>query len=506
MKPFAALLLLFALLGRPLAQSAQLFTVSESGPRSARINMVFLSEGYTAADLPKFAGHVQSVVNFLFAREPWKPYRAYCNVYRIEIASNQSGCDNGDASGPGGLRDTYFGTGFNNPGVVQLLTLSGQGSSRAFSLLNQWVPEYDVPIVLVNDTKYGGSGGPLAVASVNVSSAAIVEHELGHSFAGLADEYDLQFAGFNPSEMPNTTAQTDRNLIRWKHWIEAATPIPTPELAANDAVVGLFEGSMYRTNGWFRPHNNSLMRNLNRPVGAVNREQFILNFYRRVSVVDGFAPATNSRPVTGPEALSFSVEPKNPETAQGVGIEWLVDGVVQAGVSGTNWTVPAAQLGNGDHTVTARVRDLTTFVRADPAKLLEDSVTWSLSVSGQAPDSLAVWRAAYGPDEATPAGDGVPNLLKYALGLNPLVTAGRTSLPTFEWSGDFAALRVPRAGRREDVEYVVQFSSDLVTWDSGAPGSVTVEDSPALLLVRDAASAVAGGQRFLRLLVRPRAE
>lgn len=506
MRPFLFALLLLNWAAYLRAQSPQLFTVRETGTRSARINVVFLSEGYTAAELPKFAGHVQAVVNFLFAREPWLPYRSYCNVYRIEIASNQSGCDNGDASGPGGLRDTYFSTGFNNPGVVQLLTLSGSGSSRAFTLLNQLVPEYDVPIVLVNDTKYGGSGGPLAVASVNVSSAAIVEHELGHSFAGLADEYDLQFAGFNPTEMPNTTAQTDRNLIRWKHWIAAATPVPTPETAANDTVVGLFEGSMYRTNGWYRPHNNSLMRNLNRPVGAVNREQFILNFYKRISVVDGYAPATNSRPVTGPEALSFSVEPKNPATAEGVGIEWLVDGVVQAGVSGTNWTVNAAQLGNGDHTVTARSRDLTAFVRADPTRLLEDSVTWSLSVSGQAPDSLAAWRAAYGPDDAAPAGDGVPNLLKYALGLDPTVTAVRAVLPAFEWNGDFAALRVIRQSRREDVEYEVQFSSDLVTWTAGTPDSVTVEDSPTRLLVRETASLGESGQRFLRLQVRPRAQ
>jgi len=168
--------------------------------------------------------------------------------------------------------------------------------------------------------------------------------------------------------------------------------------------------------------------------------------------------------------------------------------------------VNAAQLGNGDRTVTARVRDLTAFVRADPAKLLEDSVTWSLSVSGQVPESLAAWRAAYGPDDATPAGDGVPNLLKYALGLDPLVVAARESLPMFEWDGDFAALRVARLSRREDVDYVVQFSSDLVKWTSGTPVSVTVEDSPALLLVRDATPADEADQRYLRLLVNPRAQ
>lgn len=487
-----------------LAQTATLIPVEENGARDRRINVVFLSEGYTQASLPKFAGHVRQVVDFLFAREPWRQYRSYCNVYRIEVASNQDGCDNGATSGAGGLRDTYFSTGFNNAGVEQLLTVAGTGSSRAFSLLNQHLPEYDVPILLVNDTKYGGSGGPLAVASVNGFSAAITEHELGHSFANLADEYDLQFAGFNPSEMPNTTAETDRNRIRWRHWIAAATPVPTPETAAFDSMVGLFEGSMYRTNGWYRPHQNSLMRNLNRPVGAVNREQFVLNFYRRVGPIEASEPPSQDRSVTGFERLRFQVTPKQPAVGPALVTRWFVDGAEQPGATAAAFELSSETLGNGTHTVTATVSDPTDFVRLDPSGLLADSVSWTLTLSGQMPPDVAAWRAAFGPDTANPAGDGLANLLKYALGLNPAEVAPANRFPTLAEVDGFLALNVPRRNRRTDVDYVVEFSSDLLTWRVGPGQTVTVADGETALLVRDVVPSVELGQRFLRLKVQER--
>lgn len=211
------------------AQTSTLFTVQNNGPRAQCLNLVFLSEGYTTADMATFATHVNTAMNFLFSKEPWQQYRSYCNVFRIEIASNESGCDNGNTSGVNGLRDTYFNTGFNTPSVTQLLTLGSGGSTKAFNLLNAHVPEYDLAIVIVNDTKYGGAGGGIAVASVNASSAAVVEHEIGHTFALLADEYDSEYLIYTPSEKPNNTAETTRALIRWNHWIDASTPVPTPE-------------------------------------------------------------------------------------------------------------------------------------------------------------------------------------------------------------------------------------------------------------------------------------
>jgi hypothetical protein len=502
-----ALLLLFTILclgvpGGVVAQTSTLFTMQDNGPRSQRINIVFLSEGYTTADMPNFATHVTNAMNFLFTREPWQQYRSYCNVYRIEIASNQSGCDNGNTSGVNGTRDTYFSAGFNTPSVPQLLTLAGTGMSRAFSLLNTHVPEYDVPVVLVNDTKYGGAGGTISVVSVHASSAAVVEHEIGHSFAQLADEYDAEYTIYTPSEKPNNTAQTTRALIRWNHWIDATTPVPTPETATYDSLVGLFEGSMYRIAGQYRPHNNSLMRSLNRPCGPVNREQFVLQFYSRVSPIDSFLPASTTSTVTSPSPLSFRVTPKSPSSGVALQVSWKIDGVLQSGQTASQFSKLSDLIGNGSHTVTATVVDPTSFVRLDPTGLLDETVTWNLTLSGQIPATLANWRTTYGADAAVNSADQMPNLVKYALGLNANTPATTSEMPAGT-GGEYLTLTVPRRTKRTDVNYVVEVSSDLSSWHSGAGHTVVLQDTETQLVVRDALPISGDVKRFIRLAVQP---
>lgn len=494
------------------AQTATLFTVEENGPRSERINIVFLSEGYTTTDMPNFAGHVTNAVNFLFSKEPWQQYRSYCNVYRIEIASNQSGCDNGNTSGANGTRDTYFNAGFNTPSISQLLTLGSGGSSKAFNLLSAHVPEYDVPVVLVNDTKYGGAGGSLAVASIHASSAAVVEHEIGHSFAQLTDEYDVEYLIYTPGERANNTAQTTRELIKWNHWIEASTPVPTPETAPYntapaDQLVGIYEGSMYRTSGWYRPHFNSLMRNLGRPCGQVNREQFVLQFYNRVSPLDGFAPGSTTATVTTPSSLSFEVTPKVPSSGVNLNVTWKVDGVVQTGETGAQFETLSDFVGNGPHTVTARVQDPTSFVRLDTNNLLRESVTWNLILSGQIPATLTDWRTTYGEDTAVSSPDQLANLIKYAFGRDATVPVTADQTPagsmTSESGQKYLTLTVPRRMRRSDVTYTVQVSGDLSQWMSGPGHTVIMQDDETQLVVRDATPLSDGGQRFIRLAVQP---
>lgn len=514
MKTLRSLLFLACMLGLPgvlRAQTATLFTVEENGPRSERINIVFLSEGYTTTDMPNFAGHVTNAVNFLFSKEPWQQYRSYCNVYRIEIASNQSGCDNGNTSGANGTRDTYFNTGFYTPSIPQFLTY-GSGSSKVFNLLNAHVPECDMPVVLVNDTKYGGAGyTDSSIASIHSQSAAIVEHEVGHSFALLADEYDADYA-LAVYEKPNNTAQTTRGLIKWNHWIDATTPVPTPETAPyntspSDQLVGIYEGSMYRTTGWYRPHFNSLMQSLNRPCGQVNREQFVLQFYNRVSPLDGFAPGSTTATVTTPSPLSFEVTPKVPSSGVALNVTWKVDGVVQAGEVTPQFDILSDFVGNGPHTVTATVQDPTSFVRLDTNNLLSESVTWNLTLSGQIPATLDDWRTTYGEDTAVSSPDQLANLIKYAFGRDAAVPVTAEQAPAgsmmTESGQKYLTLTVPRRMRRSDVIYTVEVSSDLANWMSGPGHTVIVQDDETQLAVRDATPLSDGGQRFIRLAVQP---
>jgi IgA Peptidase M64 len=374
------------------AQTSTLAIVEENGSRSSRLNLVFLSEGYTSAEMGKFATDVDDALSFLFTKEPWVRYRSYCNVYRIEVASNESGTDNTHTprSTPAVLRDTYFHTGFvtNGQGFDRLNTISSTGSSRVYAVLNKHVPEYDIPIVIVNDSTYGGSGGPIAIATTNQFSAEILEHELGHSFAKLTDEYDEELPGYPATEYPNATTKTQRADIRWNVWIDSNTALPTPEsnIAVFDPdsrVIGIYEGANYRMSGWYRPHDNALMRNLRQEPGSVTREAIVLTYYSRVSPMDDYAPRTLTRSVTSQLPLSFSVTPKVPSTGPALTVQWLLDNVPISNQTGTTLNIPSADIGNGAHKIKAVVRDPTDWVRRDPTGLISDEITWSLTLSNQ---------------------------------------------------------------------------------------------------------------------------
>jgi putative Ig domain-containing protein len=75
-------------------------------------------------------------------------------------------------------------------------------------------------------------------------------------------------------------------------------------------------------------------------------------------------------------------------------------------------------------------------------------------------------------DSAEPAGDGIPNLLKYALNLNPFIV-GESGLPVASiattGSGNYLTLTYTRVLSATDITYTVQVSTDLQNWNSG-PG------------------------------------
>lgn len=490
------------------AAAADLAVVEENGDRNQRVNVVFLAEGYTAAEMPKFAIDTAAAVEAVFNREPWREYRTYYNIYRIEVASAESGCDFGDTSGAEATRDTWFDTGFVLPEVPQWIAPTPEGELRAYDLLNEHVPEYDIAIMLVNDAKYGGTGGPIAVVTTHALGAAVIEHELGHSFANLADEYDADFPDFTPAEAPNNTAETSRSLVRWSHWFENTTPVPTPETVDFESAVGLFEGSMYRASGWYRPHLDSVMRRLNRPCGAVNREQLVLSTYALVAPLDSWFPDTATRQFHGSEMLEFSVTPKTPAVGGGpLVVIWEVDGLPRQGAGGTSLSIVSEELGDGYHTVTACVRDLTPFVRKDDAGLLQQEVAWPFFLTGQPPGTLDAWRSAHGGDLTDVAGDGLCNLIKYALGLSatkPAAAGERPAIHLTETGGfRYPALTVPRRVRRSDVSYVVETSDDLSTWRSGAGFTEVVRDEATVLEVRASAPVEGSSRRFMRLRISP---
>jgi len=75
-----------------------------------------------------------------------------------------------------------------------------------------------------------------------------------------------------------------------------------------------------------------------------------------------------------------------------------------------------------------------------------------------------------GPDD-TPAGDGVPNLFKYALGLLPL-TPSANAMPRLVYEGDYMAIEVTRAKGR-GVAWTIE-SGDMLDTLSSIPYTVVI--------------------------------
>ena len=117
---------------------------------------------------------------------------------------------------------------------------------------------------------------------------------------------------------------------------------------------------------------------------------------------------------------------------------------------------------------------------------------------------------AVGGNVADPDGDGIPNLLEYALNLPPR-TAGVAGLPTVGRTtvsgGVYLTLTFTRVIAETDITYVPQVSSDLLTWNSGtndlAPVSTTnnADGLTQTGVVRDLTPLTSGGRRFIRLSV-----
>jgi hypothetical protein len=120
---------------------------------------------------------------------------------------------------------------------------------------------YDALYVIVNTEKYGG-GGIYNFYGLSMSdhklSAEVFVHELGHSFAGLGDEYyssEVAYEDFydlnrEPWE-PNLTTKIDFRS-KWEDLVEKGE-------------AGLYEGGGYMAKGIFRPASDCRMKSNTAP-------------------------------------------------------------------------------------------------------------------------------------------------------------------------------------------------------------------------------------------------
>jgi len=110
-------------------------------------------------------------------------------------------------------------------------------------------------------------------------------------------------------------------------------------------------------------------------------------------------------------------------------------------------------------------------------------------------------------DAASPGGDGIPNLIKYALGLAPGEPA-KNPLCTFgvDTNGFFALTYTRPDPPPPDIRYQVVASDDLATWCTNGscvsgPGIVLNTNGTAAVTTETSVPVEVKGNQFLRLRV-----
>lgn len=353
-------------------------TIRANGPTGNRVDLVILGDGFTAAQIASgaYAAEVEAQVQRLFGEEPYREYAAFFNVHRVDVTSAQAGSDHPEL---GVFVDTALDGTYNCSNIPRLICVSTTNVNAVIARSAIPANARDIVLVLVNDTEYGGSGGAIAVASLHASATELVLHETGHTFAQLADEYTDSPPACQTSEPSsvNATRETRREFLKWRHWVDPGTPIPTTGTA--NGIPGLYQGAVYCVSGAYRPTFNSKMRSLGRPFEQINTEQHVRRIYNLVSPIDSFSPTASSVTVVHGVPNPFSVTVPVPRTHT-LSITWFVNGVLTT----TGPTFSSEVLPLGTHHVEARVQDSTGLVRSDPASLLSETHAWDVTVQAGA--------------------------------------------------------------------------------------------------------------------------
>ncbi len=233
-----------------------------SGDPHHKVDIVYLSEGYTTAEKDKFLSDVNRFNRYMFTVNPYSEEKENFNVRSVFVPSEDSGTDN---PGKGQWKSTVFNSGFYTFYSERYLTTNDFWQVRNMAAA---VP-YDQIVVLVNSKKYGGGGifNQYSLFSAdNEASEVVFVHEFGHGFAGLGDEYYTSSVSYNdfydlrlePPE-PNLTTLVDFGS-KWEKMITPGTPIPTPPEEKYRDSVGVFEGGGYIAKGMYRSQNDCSMK------------------------------------------------------------------------------------------------------------------------------------------------------------------------------------------------------------------------------------------------------
>ena len=300
--------------------------ILKSGPPGAKLNIAVLGDGFAAADQTAYNNNVKAVLlDGVFGMDYFYEDKSAYNIFRVNLISVDSGVsqrvynENGTPSDPSD--DTIVSTTIRNTALGYIYSGSwahcwlegGAGTgTKVQNALDTWVPDYDLVVIILNEPGFGGCGGGGFQIVTLGSSASVLAHVFGHGTGGLAAVYCQPgtYSGGEPGA-PNLTINTNSATLKWRQFVDPATPVPTGIAppnptdctgwtvgaqpagwsGSNDA--GLFEGAQYKRKGIYRPVINCRMRGNSPPFCPVcytrmksNAEPYAQHTFQKVYAGD----------------------------------------------------------------------------------------------------------------------------------------------------------------------------------------------------------------------------
>lgn len=348
-------------------QRYQVDTLYKSGALNNRINVVILGDGFTEAEMPKFVSEARKFADFLRECEPFVHYRDYFNFFSIQTPSRESGITNpgtavdANPGQPVETKNTFFGVSFGS-NVQRLMTITNVDVYH--ELLESHFPEQNLVIMLANSSYFGGSGGNAAIFTLDKISNQTGRHEVGHTFANLADETwnDAVFG----REAPNMTSQEMPGPVKWHNWL-------------NYPPISIYQYGSGEASHWCRPTSGECsMAYLDKPFCAVCTEAIVERILGLVNPIDRFTPG-NVSAINLDADVTFKLDLVTP-TPNSLQTEWRINGMLIA--NNVDHVVLKSDRVTDWSTLTATVFDSTALSRKDNARQLRTkTVSWLLRSS-----------------------------------------------------------------------------------------------------------------------------